>query len=86
MRLCYALARDGVRLRAAGDDCHERPHDRGSRVSLEQVRDNWPKFVITRNDPIQCRSGIVHENATELIGEGLTFGLTRSSASSEEGY
>ena len=42
---------------------------------LEQVRDNWPKFVITRSDPIQHRSGIVHENVTELIGEGRTFGL-----------
>lgn len=26
---------------------------------LEQIRDNWPKFVITRNDPIQRRGGIV---------------------------
>ncbi|MDO4437782.1 MAG: ATP-binding protein [Coriobacteriaceae bacterium] len=42
---------------------------------LEQIRDNWPKFVITRNDPIQHRSGIVHENVTELIGNGRTFGL-----------
>ena len=43
---------------------------------LEQIRDNWPKFVITRNDPIQHRSGIVHENVPDLIGEGRTFGLT----------
>lgn len=42
---------------------------------LEQIRDNWPKFVITRSDPIQRRSGIVHENVTELIGEGRTFGF-----------
>ena len=41
---------------------------------LEQIRDNWPKFVITRGDPIQHRSGIVHENVTELIGEGRNFG------------
>ena len=44
---------------------------------LEQIRDNWPKFVITRGDPIQHRSGIVHENVTELVGEGRTFGLAR---------
>lgn len=44
---------------------------------LEQIRDNWPKFVITRSDPIQRRGGIVHENVTELIGEGRTFGLAR---------
>ena len=41
---------------------------------LEQIRDNWPKFVITRSGPIQRRGGIVHENVTELIGEGRNFG------------
>lgn len=50
---------------------------------LEQIRDNWPKFVITRSDPIQRRSGIVHENVTELIGEGRTFGLAQRGASTE---
>ncbi len=50
---------------------------------LERIRDNWPKFVITRNEPIQHRSGIVHENVTELVGEGRTFGLARASALSE---
>ena len=48
---------------------------------LEQIRDNWPKFVITRSDPIQHRSGIVHENVTELIGKGRTFELTQRSVS-----
>ena len=40
---------------------------------LEQIRDNYPKFIITRNDPIQHRSGIIHETITELIGEGRDF-------------
>ncbi|OZG69050.1 ATP-binding protein [Bifidobacterium eulemuris] len=40
---------------------------------LENIKDNYPKFVITRNDPIQRRSGIVHENITELIGGGRGF-------------
>lgn len=53
---------------------------------LEQIRDNWPKFVITRGDPIQSRGGIVHENVTELIGEGRTFGPARPSASAGAGY
>ena len=48
---------------------------------LEQIRDNWPKFVITRSDPIQRRGGIVHENVTELIGEGKTFDVTQSNSS-----
>ena len=53
---------------------------------LERIRDNWPKFVITRGDPIQHRSGIVHENVTELIGEGRTFGLTQRGALPEVDY
>ena len=51
---------------------------------LEQIRDNWPKFVITRSDPIQRRGGIVHENVTDLVGEGRTFGLAQRSALPEE--
>ena len=47
---------------------------------LEQIRDNWPKFLITRGDPIQHRGGIVHENVTELIGEGKTFNLAPQEA------
>lgn len=53
----------------ATEDCEYRP--------LEQIRDNWPKFVITRNDPIQQRNGIVHENVTDLIGDGRMFGVVQ---------
>lgn len=53
---------------------------------IEQIRDNWPKFVITRGDPIQRRGGIVHENVTELIGEGRTFGLAQRGALTEAEY
>ena len=42
---------------------------------------DWPKFVITRGDPIQRRGGIVRENVTELIGEGRTFELAQPSVS-----
>ena len=44
---------------------------------FEQIRDNWPKFVITRSDPLQRRGGIVHENVTELVGEGRRSGWRR---------
>ena len=39
-----------------------------------------PYAIEDSDDPIQHRSGIVHENVTELIGEGRTFGLARSSS------
>ena len=55
----------------------KRTEDREYRP-LEAIRDNYPKFVITRADPIQRRSGIIHENVTDLIGEGRDFS-TRSS-------
>lgn len=41
---------------------------------LEQICDNYPKFVLTRADPIQRRSGIIHENVPEFIASGLDFG------------
>lgn len=44
---------------------------------LERIRDSWPKFVITRSDPIQHRNGIVHENVTELMGRGGRSGWRR---------
>lgn len=40
---------------------------------LEQVRDNYPKFVLTRNDMIQRRNGIVHRNIPEMMSQGLGF-------------
>ena len=40
---------------------------------LERIRDNYPKFVLTRADPIQRRGGIIHENVPELIANGLDF-------------
>lgn len=40
---------------------------------LEQIRDNWPKFVITRDDPIQRRGGIVHENITTMVAGSRGF-------------
>ncbi|WP_321970998.1 ATP-binding protein [Paratractidigestivibacter sp.] len=55
----------------------EKTEDREYRP-LEQIRDNYPKFVITRADPIQRRNGIIHENVTDLIGQGLDFGARSS--------
>lgn len=38
-----------------------------------QVRDNYPKYLLTRSDPIQQRDGIIHANIPEFIQEGRTF-------------
>ncbi len=50
----------------------KKTEDREYRV-LEKIRDNYPKFVITRADPIQYRNGIIHKNVSELISKQLDF-------------
>jgi len=46
--------------------------DRGYRP-LEAIRDNYPKYAVTRSDPIQRRSGIAHVNAADFMLEGGLF-------------
>lgn len=36
-------------------------------AQLEAIRDNYPKYVLTRNDPIQDRNGIIHKNLCDLM-------------------
>lgn len=39
---------------------------------LEKIRDNYPKYVVTRSDLIQHRSGIEHVNALDfMMGDGM---------------
>lgn len=40
---------------------------------LEKIRDNYPKFVLTRNDPLQKRNGIIHENLPDFMRQGRAF-------------
>ena len=40
---------------------------------FEQIRDNYPKYLLTRSDPIQQRDGIVHANIPEFMQEGRAF-------------
>ena len=40
---------------------------------LEMIADNYPKYVLTRNDPIQRMNGIIHMNIPKLIVEGRRF-------------
>lgn len=42
---------------------------------LEKIRDNYPKFVLTRNDVIQHRNGIIHKNMPEMMSEGTQLDL-----------
>ena len=40
---------------------------------LESVRDNYPKYILTRNDIIQNRNGIIHKNIPEFMTNGELF-------------
>lgn len=44
---------------------------------LEKQKDNYPKFILTRNDPIQRRNGIYHANIVDfmLMDRGFTDSL-----------
>ena len=42
-------------------------------LPLESIKDNYPKYVITRNDLIQHRSGIVHVNIAPFMKENQLF-------------
>ena len=42
-------------------------------VPLEAIADNYPKYVLTRNDMIQKRNGIVHKNIPEFMTNGEMF-------------
>ena len=38
-----------------------------------QIKDNYPKYLLTRGDVIQQRDGIIHANIPEFMQEGRTF-------------
>lgn len=40
---------------------------------LEKIRDNYPKFILTRDDPIQKRNGILHVNLPDFMRQGQIF-------------
>lgn len=40
---------------------------------LETIKDNFPKYILTRSDPIQHRNGIIHKNMSELMKNGELF-------------
>ena len=40
---------------------------------LRKIRDNYPKYILTRNDPIQARNGIIHRNLPEFMRGGAIF-------------
>ena len=40
---------------------------------LESINDNYPKYVMTRNDLIQRRNGIIHVNIGPFMRDGQLF-------------
>lgn len=42
-------------------------------IYLRKIRDNYPKYILTRNDPLQSRNGILHRNLPEFMRDGESF-------------
>ena len=42
---------------------------------LESIKDNYPKYVLTRSDMIQKRNGIIHKNIPEFMKSGELFNI-----------
>ena len=40
---------------------------------LENIKDGYPKYLLTRNDMIQRRNGIKHVNIPVFMKEGKMF-------------
>lgn len=40
---------------------------------LEKIKDNYPKYILTRNDMVQKRNGIIHKNIPEFMSNGEMF-------------
>mgnify|MGYP004448489725 CR=1 FL=1 len=40
---------------------------------FELIKDNYPKYLLTRNDLIQKRNGIIHKNSPDFISSGGMF-------------
>ena len=52
---------------------NSREAEDGEYRPLEKTEDNHPKYVLTRNDPVQKRSGIVHANIPDFMAANEGF-------------
>ena len=59
IQVAYILADDSVVEREFG--------------AFKNIEDNYPKYVLTRNDMIQKRNGIIHENIPQFMASGKLF-------------
>ena len=41
--------------------------------SLEKIKDNYPKYVLTKDNLLQKRNGIKHENISLFLGNNNDF-------------
>ena len=74
---CDFIIRKGDAGYAYVQECMTMMNDRKTEdreyATLEKIRDNYPKYILTRNDPIQQRNGIIHANLPEFMRDGTAF-------------
>ena len=65
MEYCYVQVSMTI---MAGKETEDREY-----APLESIKDNYPKYILTRNDMIQRRNGIIHKNIPEFMAAGELF-------------
>ena len=45
----------------------------GEKSIFARFKGNYPKYILTRNDPVQNRNGIIHQNIPDFIRYGIMF-------------
>lgn len=75
---CDFILRRGSASYSYVQVCTTMMADRGTEdreyAPLETIKDNYPKYVLTRNDLIQHRNGIIHKNLPAFMAKGELFG------------
>lgn len=65
--LCYTFVQACMTI-ATSRETEDREY-----APLSKIRDNYPKYILTRNDPIQKRDGIIHKNLPQFMRDGTMF-------------
>ena len=71
--LYHASRKRGVAKQKLEEYLAEKKTEEREYKPLETIKDNFPKYILTRSNPIQHRNGIIHKNMSELMKNGELF-------------
>ena len=71
--LYHASRKRGVAKQKLEEYLAEKKTEEREYKPLETIKDKFPKYILTRSNPIQHRNGIIHKNMSELMKNGELF-------------